>query len=70
MLSLHCGHADASSQIHPVVRDECKESSKCAALAKHFEHCQEKVSSGEGFKGEECVEELCVSLLFSSHLLY
>ncbi|SJL17310.1 uncharacterized protein ARMOST_20859 [Armillaria ostoyae] len=44
--------------IHPVIREECKESSKCAAMAKHFEHCQEKVSNGEGFKGEECVEEL------------
>ncbi|KAG7441276.1 uncharacterized protein BT62DRAFT_937309 [Guyanagaster necrorhizus] len=44
--------------IHPIIREECKESSKCSALAKHFEHCQEKVSKGEGSKGEECVEEL------------
>ncbi|KAK0434266.1 uncharacterized protein EV420DRAFT_1597412 [Desarmillaria tabescens] len=27
---------------------------KCAALAKHYEYCQEKVSNGEGFKGEDC----------------
>ncbi|TEB05104.1 hypothetical protein FA13DRAFT_1585683, partial [Coprinellus micaceus] len=46
---------------HPVVRDECKEK-KCAKLAKHFEHCQEKVQGGEGFKGEDCVEELYVVL--------
>ncbi|KAJ3522879.1 hypothetical protein NMY22_g11694 [Coprinellus aureogranulatus] len=43
--------------IHPVIREECKEK-KCAQLAKHFEHCQEKVQSGQGFKGEDCVEEL------------
>ena len=43
---------------HPAIREECKESAKCAALAKHFEHCQEKVQSGQGFKGEDCVEEL------------
>ncbi|KIJ61694.1 hypothetical protein HYDPIDRAFT_158923 [Hydnomerulius pinastri MD-312] len=44
--------------LHPVIRDECKNSSKCAPLARHFEHCQEKVSAGEGYKGEDCVEEL------------
>ncbi|TFK61069.1 hypothetical protein BDN72DRAFT_805282 [Pluteus cervinus] len=44
--------------LQPVIREECKESGKCAALAKHFEHCQEKVQSGQGFKGEDCVEEL------------
>ncbi|KAL1743404.1 hypothetical protein HDZ31DRAFT_65076 [Schizophyllum fasciatum] len=42
---------------HPAIREECKEQ-KCAALAKHFEHCQEKVQGGEGFHGEDCVEEL------------
>ncbi|CAA7262340.1 unnamed protein product [Cyclocybe aegerita] len=47
--------------LQPVIRDECKASAKCAALTKHFEHCQEKVSAGEGFKGEDCVEELPVS---------
>ncbi|KAJ3511728.1 hypothetical protein NLJ89_g3929 [Agrocybe chaxingu] len=49
--------------LHPVIRDECKVSAKCAALTKHFEHCQEKVSAGEGFKGEDCVEELCALML-------
>ncbi|KAJ2919574.1 hypothetical protein MD484_g779, partial [Candolleomyces efflorescens] len=44
--------------LHPVIRDECKEK-RCAQLSKHFEHCQEKVQAGEGFKGEDCVEELC-----------
>ncbi|KJA24829.1 hypothetical protein HYPSUDRAFT_38181 [Hypholoma sublateritium FD-334 SS-4] len=44
--------------IHPTLRDECKASTKCAALTKHFEHCHEKVEAGEGFKGEDCVEEL------------
>ncbi|KAF5339464.1 hypothetical protein D9758_015307 [Tetrapyrgos nigripes] len=45
--------------VHPQIREECKEASKCAPLVKHFEHCQERVQSGKGFKGEECVEELC-----------
>ncbi|KAF5314368.1 hypothetical protein D9619_011948 [Psilocybe cf. subviscida] len=48
--------------VHPVIREECKETSKCAPLTKHFEHCQEKVANGEGFKGEDCVEELCMCL--------
>ncbi|KAF9478009.1 hypothetical protein BDN70DRAFT_880546 [Pholiota conissans] len=43
--------------IQPIIRDECKQSAKCAALTKHFEHCQEKVENGQGFKGEDCVEE-------------
>jgi len=45
-------------QLQPIIREECKQSSKCAALTKHFEHCQEKVQSGHGYKGEDCVEEL------------
>jgi len=44
--------------LHPTIREECKASAKCSALTKHFEHCQEKVHSGQGFKGEDCVEEL------------
>ncbi|KXN86960.1 hypothetical protein AN958_09457 [Leucoagaricus sp. SymC.cos] len=48
--------------LHPFIRDECKET-KCAQLAKHFEHCQEKVHSGQGYKGEDCVEEMYVVLL-------
>jgi len=44
--------------LQPGIREECKASAKCAALTKHFEHCQEKVHSGQGFKGEDCVEEL------------
>lgn len=47
-----------------MIREECKASTKCAALTKHFEHCQEKVHSGQGFKGEDCVEELLVSSPF------
>ncbi|TFK21450.1 hypothetical protein FA15DRAFT_658311 [Coprinopsis marcescibilis] len=42
---------------HPAIREDCKET-RCASLAKHFDHCQEKVQAGEGFKGEDCVEEL------------
>ncbi len=49
---------DATWQIHPAIRDECRESSKCKESAKHFSHCTSKVEAGEGFKGEDCVEEL------------
>ncbi|ESK96466.1 ubiquinol-cytochrome c reductase complex 17 kd protein [Moniliophthora roreri MCA 2997] len=47
---------------HPKIREECQNSAKCAQLTKHFEHCQEKVRGGEGFKGEDCVEELCTMM--------
>ncbi|KAH7882088.1 Non-heme 11 kDa protein of cytochrome bc1 complex [Phlebopus sp. FC_14] len=50
--------AEEPEDVLPAVREECKSTAKCAPLAKHFEHCQEKVSSGKGFKGEDCVEEL------------
>ncbi|KAI6013055.1 hypothetical protein PISMIDRAFT_30657 [Pisolithus microcarpus 441] len=49
--------AEAVEQ-HPIIREECKNAAKCAPLTRHFEHCQEKVSSGQGHKGEDCVEEL------------
>ncbi|KAI9448623.1 Non-heme 11 kDa protein of cytochrome bc1 complex [Lactarius psammicola] len=44
--------------IHPQLREEAQESSKCKAAAQHFFHCQEKVQSGKGFKHEDCVEEI------------
>ncbi|KAF5339480.1 hypothetical protein D9758_015311 [Tetrapyrgos nigripes] len=37
----------------PQVREEYQETSKCAPLVKHLDHCQEKVQSVKGFKGEE-----------------
>ncbi|RPD68403.1 Non-heme 11 kDa protein of cytochrome bc1 complex [Lentinus tigrinus ALCF2SS1-7] len=43
--------------ILPALQEECQESAKCAPLTKHFAHCEEKVNAGEGFKGEDCVEE-------------
>ncbi|KAJ3719088.1 Non-heme 11 kDa protein of cytochrome bc1 complex [Lentinula guzmanii] len=44
--------------LHPAIREECRSSTKCAPLAQHFERCNEKVQAGEGFKGEDCVEEI------------
>ncbi|KAF5310474.1 hypothetical protein D9611_012277 [Ephemerocybe angulata] len=44
--------------VHPAIRESCK-TTRCAKLAEHFEHCQEKVQSGKGFPHEDCVEELC-----------
>ncbi|KAJ7616389.1 Non-heme 11 kDa protein of cytochrome bc1 complex [Roridomyces roridus] len=43
---------------HPAIRAECESRPDCAPLKHHFEKCQEKVQAGEGFKGEECVEEM------------
>ena len=45
------------------MQEECQETAKCAPFAKHFAHCEEKVNAGQGFKGEDCVEELYVSIL-------
>ena len=47
-------------QILPARREECANSSKCAAATKHFQHCEEKVNAGQGFHGENCIEELYV----------
>jgi len=44
--------------LQPKLREECQTTAKCAPLKSHFEHCQEKVHAGQGFKGEDCVEEL------------
>ncbi|KIM82115.1 hypothetical protein PILCRDRAFT_97586 [Piloderma croceum F 1598] len=44
--------------VYPAIREECQETKACAGHAKHFQHCQEKVEAGEGYKGEDCVEEL------------
>ncbi|KAF8264861.1 ubiquinol-cytochrome C reductase hinge domain-containing protein [Lactarius quietus] len=44
--------------IHPQLREEAQESTKCKAAAHHFFHCQEKVQSGKGFQHEDCVEEM------------
>ncbi|KAG1807167.1 ubiquinol-cytochrome C reductase hinge protein-domain-containing protein [Suillus subaureus] len=46
-----------AEDVHPIIMEECKNSAACASLTRHFEHCQEKVQSGQGFKGEDCVEE-------------
>ncbi|EPS99978.1 cytochrome bc1 subunit, partial [Fomitopsis schrenkii] len=43
--------------ILPALREECEESAKCKAATEHFRHCEEKVNAGNGFKGEDCVEE-------------
>ncbi|KAK6995786.1 hypothetical protein R3P38DRAFT_3075021 [Favolaschia claudopus] len=43
---------------HPKIREECQSSPSCAPLKHHFEKCEEKVRSGKGMKGEDCVEEI------------
>ncbi|CAL1698548.1 unnamed protein product [Somion occarium] len=45
--------------IMPVLQEECQETAKCAPLASHFAHCEEKVNEGKGYHGEDCVEEFC-----------
>ncbi|KAI0758762.1 hypothetical protein C8Q74DRAFT_1372686 [Fomes fomentarius] len=41
----------------PELQEQCANTAKCAPFQKHFAHCEEKVNAGEGFKGEDCVEE-------------
>ncbi|KAJ7237025.1 hypothetical protein B0H12DRAFT_1026541 [Mycena haematopus] len=43
---------------HPKIRAECESSPACAPLKHHFEKCQEKVQAGQGYKGEDCVDEI------------
>ena len=56
-------------QLNPEIREECKNSTKCASLTRHFEHCQEKVLAGQGYKGEDCVEELYVTYISISSVV-
>ena len=42
----------------PASREECANSCKCAAATKHFQKCEERVNSGQGYHGENCIEEL------------
>jgi len=43
--------------VMPALQEECKESAKCAPVAHHFAHCEEKVNAGKGFAHEDCIEE-------------
>lgn len=38
-------------------RAECQNSSGCSEARHHFEECQERVTEGKGYEGEDCVEE-------------
>jgi ubiquinol-cytochrome c reductase subunit 6 len=60
------GRAD-SMQEHPKIRTDCEASPACAPLKHHFEKCQEKVNAGEGYKGEDCVDDMYV---FSPFLFF
>ncbi|KAL9933997.1 hypothetical protein V8E36_007079 [Tilletia maclaganii] len=41
----------------PAIYEACENSAKCKSAKSHFEHCQERVSEGKGFHGEDCIEE-------------
>ncbi|KAK0534524.1 ubiquinol--cytochrome-c reductase subunit 6 [Tilletia horrida] len=41
----------------PAIYESCENSAKCKSAKSHFEHCQERVSEGKGFHGEDCIEE-------------
>ncbi|KAH9913253.1 ubiquinol-cytochrome C reductase hinge domain-containing protein [Fomitopsis serialis] len=58
------GEAEAAEEeeeepedILPALREECEESAKCKSATEHFRHCEERVSSGNGHKHEDCIEE-------------
>lgn len=46
-----------------ILTAECENSPGCAGVRHHFEECQERVTEGKGFEGENCIEELCVFVL-------
>ncbi|CUA70569.1 hypothetical protein RSOLAG22IIIB_08984 [Rhizoctonia solani] len=50
---------DEPEDVLPGLQEECKQTAACSGFDKHFVHCTEKVTAGQGFKGEDCVEELC-----------
>lgn len=37
---------------------ECENSKQCAPAKHHFDECTNRVNEGNGFKGEDCMEEL------------
>lgn len=45
---------------HDADRPACEKSAACESVRHHFEECQERVTEGKGFEGEDCVEELYV----------
>jgi ubiquinol-cytochrome c reductase subunit 6 len=49
---------DCIPQVLPALREECAQTAACAPLTKHFQHCQEKIEAGNGYKHEDCIEEL------------
>ncbi|WWD21074.1 hypothetical protein CI109_105555 [Kwoniella shandongensis] len=42
--------------VAPAIREAC-EQGPCAEHLHHLQHCQTKVDGGNGFPGEDCVEE-------------
>lgn len=52
LLTLRLATAEPSSST------ECENSKECSGVKHHFEECQKRVSEGNGFKGEDCMEEL------------
>jgi len=50
--------AEEPEDVLPALREGCTQSAACAGFDKHFQHCTEKVTSGQGYKGEDCIEEL------------
>jgi hypothetical protein len=48
----------------PALREECQEG-ECKKYTHHYLACQERVQAGNTqFKGEDCVEEMCVISCF------
>ncbi|KAE8224051.1 hypothetical protein CF319_g3002 [Tilletia indica] len=50
---------DEPEDEQPAIYEACENSAKCKSAKSHFEHCQERVSEGKGFHGEDCIEEFC-----------
>ncbi|KOS12795.1 qcr6-ubiquinol--cytochrome-c reductase 17k protein [Malassezia pachydermatis] len=49
---------DEPEDVYPEIYEKCQNSPACESARHHFEECQERVTGGKGFEGEDCVEEL------------
>lgn len=51
---------EESADPFPEIYEQCQNSAPCGESRHHFDECQERVTGGHGFEGEDCIEELYV----------
>ncbi|PWN23536.1 Non-heme 11 kDa protein of cytochrome bc1 complex [Microstroma glucosiphilum] len=48
---------EEEEDLMPGIYEECEKSKQCAPAKHHFDECTNRVNEGNGFKGEDCMEE-------------